>query len=281
MTAAVDLHLHSDFSDGRLPPAELVALVARCAVHTFALTDHDTVAGLPEAAVAAHQRGLRLIPGVELSVTWAGHELHLLALGIDPDHPALRDGLARQAAIRRERARRIADRLARAGIPGALEGARDRARAGHITRSHFARHLVESGHVADFGAAFHRYLGRGRPGHTRSRWVSLEEAIAWTRAAGGVAVLAHPHRYRLSGRWTRRLLEAFRAAGGEGLEVACGGGSAGAFAGNADHARRHDLEGSAGSDFHDPANPWIRPGRLTPLPPDITPVWHRWPGAAS
>ncbi|HYW04729.1 MAG TPA: PHP domain-containing protein [Gammaproteobacteria bacterium] len=276
MTSRVDLHLHSDRSDGRLSPPELVALVAERGVETFALTDHDTVAGLDEAAIAASRQGLRLIPGVELSVTWEARELHVVGLGVDPACPTFRSGLARQSEARAERARRIGERLAHAGLPDAMEQACRLARDRHVSRSHFARVLVHGGHARDMAAAFRRYLARGRPGHVRAEWVPLEVAVGWVRAAGGVAVLAHPHRYGFTGRWMRRALEAFREAGGEAMEVACGGGGPGALSANAEHARRHGLEGSVGSDFHDPGNPWIRPGRVAPLPAGITPVWRRW-----
>lgn len=278
MNSRVDLHLHSDRSDGRLAPPELVSLVAARGVETFALTDHDTLAGLDEAGVEARRTGLRLIPGVEISVTWCARELHVLGLGVDPHCATLRDGLARQSGTRAERARRIGERLERAGVPGITEAACRLARNRHVSRSHFARALVHGGHARDMAAAFRRYLARGRPGHVRPEWVPLEVAVGWICTAGGVAVLAHPHRYGFTGRWMRRALEAFREAGGEAMEVACGGGGAGALSANAEHARRHGLEGSVGSDFHDPANPWIRPGRVAPLPAGIRPVWHRWTG---
>lgn len=276
MSSPVDLHLHSDRSDGRLRPRELVSLVATQGVETFALTDHDTVAGLEEAAEATRRHGLRLVPGVEISVTWCARELHVLGLGVAPDCVTLQGGLARQAEIRAERARRIGERLERAGVPGTVEEAYRLARDRHVSRSHFARALVRGGHARDMAAAFRQYLARGRPGHVRAEWVPLEAAVSWIRTAGGVAVLAHPHRYGFTGRWMRRTLEAFQAAGGEAMEVACAGGGPGALAANAERARQHGLEGSVGSDFHDPGNPWIRPGRVAPLPAGIAPVWRRW-----
>jgi predicted metal-dependent phosphoesterase TrpH len=281
VTQGVDLHLHSTCSDGVLDPPALMRLVADAGVRLCALTDHDTVAGLSAAATAATELGLGFVPGVELSAQWLGRTVHVVGLGIDPAAAALARALDGRASARRVRAERIRDRLDRAGAPGTAAHAR---LAAHPlpTRTHFARALVELGAAADPGQAFERWLGRGRPGAVPAEWPGIDEAVAAIAAAGGTAVLAHPLRYALSNGQRRELARAFRAAGGHALEVVTGG--------QAPHQRelacglalRAGLEGSVGSDCHDPALPWHRPGRLAKLPEAVVPVWHRWsdlPGA--
>ncbi|MBX3702911.1 MAG: PHP domain-containing protein [Steroidobacteraceae bacterium] len=281
--SAVDLHLHSTASDGMLSPAELVAHVAACGVRLMALTDHDTVAGVAEAAAAAQVHGIGFVAGVEISVSWRGRSLHLLGLAIDPAAPALTSGLAGQVSLRLQRAARIAERLDARGAPGreALEALQSR---GVIpTRMHFARELVALGIAPDPGAAFERWLGRGRPGHVRADWPELAEATRWIRAAGGKAAIAHPMRYPLSAGARRELCAEFAAAGGHGIEVVTGGGSPNHREQALSLAVRSGLEGSVGSDFHDPAIPWNPPGRLAKLPGSVRPVWRGapFPGLAA
>lgn len=272
LQSIVDLHLHSTASDGMLEPAALVAHVAGCGVRLMALTDHDTVAGVGAAAEAARAQGIGFIPGVELSVTWRGRELHVLGLAIDPEAPVLMRGLASQQALREARAERIAERLQKAGAPGNEAMATIRSAGSLPTRTHFARALVALGAAADIQGAFDRWLGRGRPGHVASAWPALADATGWILAAGGKAVIAHPMRYPLSAGGRREMCAEFAAAGGRGVEVITGGGV---------HDReqaislavRSGLEGSVGSDFHDPSVPWNPPGRLAKLPPSIRPVW--------
>jgi len=269
----IDLHMHSTASDGTLDPAALVAHVAGQGVRLMALTDHDTVAGIAVAAVAARDHGIGFVPGVEISVTWRGRELHVLGLAIDPDAPALQYGLGSQQALRESRAGRIADRLEAAGAPGRDAHASIRAAGSLPTRTHFARALVSLGAAADMQAAFDRWLGRGRPGHVASAWPSLGEATGWITAAGGKAVIAHPMRYPLSAGARRELCAEFAAAGGRGIEVITGGGSVRDREQAISLAVRSGLEGSVGSDFHDPAIPWNPPGRLAKLPGSVRPVW--------
>lgn len=271
--SAFDLHAHSTASDGVLKPEALVERAAVQGVRVLALTDHDTIAGIREAREAAQRHGLHLVAGVELSVTWHGGVLHVLGLGIDPDDAILSALMARLAELRQTRALAVAERLQRAGVTGALEGARRCAAQGQITRTHFARFLVEAGVVPSINHAFKRYLGRGRPAHVSVEWASLEETVACIRAAGGIAVLAHPLAYRLSGARMRRLLSAFVALGGAGIEVVCGGYSADMQRTCAQWALKHGLRGSVGSDFHTPETPWNELGRLAPLPPSVEPVW--------
>lgn len=267
---AIDLHSHSSASDGSCSPEELVSEAAAAGVRVLALTDHDTVTGIPAALSSAEPLGLRLIPGVELSVTWEGRSLHVVGLGIDPTSPSLNEGLTRLGAARDERAAAMVDRLARGGAP--IAGVLDRRRG--LTRTHLAKALVDAGHSRDLRQAFQRWLARGRPGYVAGRWAGLGEAVGWIRAAGGTAVLAHPLRYGLSGSWMRRLLVAFRDFGGEGLEVASGQGGPTEVATAAGHARRYGLLASAGSDFHGPDQPWLQLGRLPPLPGDLKTVWE-------
>ncbi|MCC6302726.1 MAG: PHP domain-containing protein [Gammaproteobacteria bacterium] len=279
MGVCYDLHSHSRCSDGALSPAELVRHARACGVDVLALTDHDTTAGIAEARAAARDSGLCLIAGVEISVTWAQRVIHIVGLDIDPRCAGLQAGLAGLRWVRRERARHIADRLARCGIPGALEAAEVYAGAEVIGRNHFARFLVERGYVRDAKRAFKRYLGRGGSCHVASEWAGLAEAVAWIRAAGGIAVVAHPTRYAMSRGVMRRFLEEFTAAGGGGIEVVSGRHDVQQARMLAAYAREFGLCASVGSDFHAPENSWTVPGRLAALPPGCEPVWARWPAA--
>ncbi len=270
-----DLHCHSNVSDGTLTPAELVGRAAGRGVRRLALTDHDTVAGLDEAGRAAEQHGLELISGVELSTCWARRTIHVVGLGFDPDAPALHDGLARLAELRDERAERIAHSLDRAGIPGSLEGARAVARGPSLGRNHFARFLWRHLNLRHVGEVYRRYLVHNRPGYVHVAWPALEEAVGWIREAGGVAVLAHPGRYRLTKTKMRELIEAGQGAGMEAIEVASGRSSPAEIGWLADVARRHGLLASAGSDFHTHEQSWIDVGRLKPVPDDLPHVLGR------
>jgi len=269
----VDLHLHSTASDGMLGPEELVAHVAGCGVRLMALTDHDTVAGIEAAARAARELGIGFAAGVELSATWRGKALHVLGLAIDPCSPVLMRALSGQRALRDERAERIALKLEAAGAPGHEALASIRSSGSLPTRTHFARALVALGAAADCGKAFDRWLGRGKPGHVGSAWPTLAEATAWIVESGGKAVIAHPMRYPLSAGARRELCADFAAGGGHGIEVVTGGGSVRDREQAISLAVRCRLEGSVGSDFHDPALPWNTPGRLAKLPGSVRPVW--------
>jgi len=272
-----DLHAHSTHSDGLLTPAELVRRAALRGVDVLALTDHDELSGLSEAEAAAAGSPLRLIAGAEVSVSWRDITLHVLGLRIDPGCPALRDGLGRIRAGRAERARRIGASLAQAGIPDAYEGAlRFCTSERLISRTHFARFLVEAGHVRELRDVFRRFLVRGKPGHVEHAWAGLPEAIGWIHAAGGRAVLAHPGRYKLSPTALRELLAEFREAGGDGLEVLSPSHSAAQVTDFACHARRLGLLASSGSDYHGPGESYVDLGDMPPLPSGVTPVWHDW-----
>jgi hypothetical protein len=269
----IDLHLHSTASDGRLDPAALVRHAQSCGVRLMSLTDHDTTAGLAAAAAAAAGLGVAFVPGVEVSVDWRGRGVHVLGLAIDPESAGLRRGLGGIAALRELRATEIARRLDAAGAPGSEVLARIRRETSLPTRTHFARTLSELGAVRSLAEAFDLYLGHGRPAAVKSAWPAMAEAVSWIVSAGGLAVLAHPLRYTLSGGARRELAREFKAAGGAGCEVVCGGASAAQVEQAASLAARTGLAGSVGSDFHDPAIPWNPPGRLAKLPRTVGPVW--------
>lgn len=273
----IDLHSHSNVSDGLLPPADVVARAAANGVQALALTDHDDVGGLAEASQAAASAGLVLIPGVEISVTWNGKTVHIVGLRIDPLHPALVAGLQDIRHGRIERARRMGDDLARSGIAGAYEGAYDHAANKQMVgRTHFARWLVAQGHAPDIRGAFRRYLTPGNPGYVEHAWTSLENAVGWIRASGGMAVIAHPGRYDFDARRQHLLLDAFRALGGEGIEVITGSHHPSEYGKWADLARAFGLKASRGADFHAPGE-GIDLGRLPALPHYCQPVWQGWP----
>jgi 3',5'-nucleoside bisphosphate phosphatase len=261
-----------------LGPRALAERAAEHGVTHWALTDHDTLGGLEEAGAAATRLGLVFVPGVEISASWRGQTLHVVGLGIDPQAPALIDGLAANRAGRHGRAARIAEKLAGLGIPASLEGALARAEDPElISRTHFARFLVDEGRCADLGEAFARFLGAGRPAYVAQPWAELSEAVGWIIAAGGVAVLAHPGRYRLSAGALGQLIGEFAAAGGRAIEVVTGSHSPDQFALFAALATQHGLLGSRGSDFHGPGLGRCELGAVPPLPASVSPVWRALP----
>jgi len=270
----IDLHTHSDCSDGSLTPADLIARAAAAGVEVLALTDHDTVAGLGEAARSAVLHGLRLVPGVEISAAWRAQAIHVLGLWIDPCDGQLCGALDAQEERRRARMRKMCARLGKLGLPGAELLAAVEAYPGVPTRAHLANAMVAGGHVRGADEAFRKYLGAGRPAHFAAGWPALEEVAAWIRAAGGVAVLAHPGRYSLSAGARRRLLADFAAAGGAALEVVSGANGAQHAEGLAALALQYGFTGSVGSDFHDPHLTWNPLGRSLKLPDCVTPVWR-------
>lgn len=273
----IDLHSHSTASDGLFTPSELVGRAAAQGVRVLALTDHDEVAGLDEARSAAAEAGIALIDGVEISVTWNNRSVHIVGLRIDPAHGALREGLAAIRAGRGERARLIAAELEKAGIAGSLEGAYAyAANPNIISRTHFARFLVEQGIVKDTRTVFKKYLVKGKPGYVAHRWADIAEAIGWILASGGVAVLAHPGRYDLGRTNLHALIADFKEAGGEAIEVVTGSHTADQFAQFAQLAKEYELLASCGSDFHGPGESYMDLGRLPELPPGCKPVWHDW-----
>jgi 3',5'-nucleoside bisphosphate phosphatase len=273
-----DLHCHSTHSDGLLTPGELVVRAAAHGVDVLALTDHDEVSGLAEARDAARSVGIQFINGTELSASWRDTTLHCVGLRIDPDHPQLQAGLEAIRGGRTERAKRMAAALNDAGIPGAYEGALSYVTSDRlISRTHFARFLVERAYVKDVREVFKRYLTPGKPGFVEHQWASLSDAIAWLHAAGGQAVLAHPGRYRISKAVMRELLTEFKALGGDAIEVHTSSHTPAQYAEFSRYARDFGFLASCGSDYHGPGESWMELGVLPPLPADLTPVWKDWP----
>ncbi|MDR1854464.1 MAG: PHP domain-containing protein [Azoarcus sp.] len=273
-----DLHSHSSISDGCLEPAALVRRAHAHGVDLLALTDHDELDGLAEAAREAESLGMNFIPGVEISVSFLDDTtIHIVGLGIDPANAELAQGLARVRSGREERAQHMAAALEKCGIHDTLQGARRFARnPAMIGRAHFARYLVASGVMPDVNTVFEHYLARGKPGFVSHQWASLEDAVGWIRAAGGVAVVAHPSRYhRLSTAGLERLFDDFAAAGGEAVEVVAGAHTPEEMKRFATVARRRGLLASRGSDFHCEGESPVDLGRCHELPPDLTPVWTR------
>jgi predicted metal-dependent phosphoesterase TrpH len=274
VTDIYDLHSHSIASDGALSPTELVKRAHEKGVTVLALTDHDTTNGLAEAQQAAAELGMRLINGIELSASHLNQCLHIVGLNIDPNNPALSEGIAQQQKIRDLRAKQIAEKLEKKKIFGAYEFVTQAAGNGEITRSHFADFLLTHQHVTTQQEAFDRYLSKGKPAFVPTVWASLEETVAWIKAAGGVAVVAHPLRYKLSVKWMNRALAVFKQAGGQGIEVVTGRASLDEIRMSQQFAEKHQLYASAGSDFHAPDNLYLELGRLAAIPAGLKPVWE-------
>lgn len=268
---SIDLHTHTTASDGSLTPSELVATAHQAGVQLLSITDHDVVDAY--AGLAA-PRGLNLVSGIEFSTWYARQGVHVVGLNIALDSDAMGTALAAQRSARMERAARIAERLHKQGIAGALAGAARHAGGALLGRPHFAAWLVETGVCANTDRAFKKYLGRG--GGMIDTWPALDTIIGWIRGAGGDAVLAHPAKYGLTRQRLDRLVRAFAGAGGQALEVLSGTQSADLTRDLAALAARHGLAASAGSDFHQPGQPWARLGQVAALPAGCTPVWERW-----
>ena len=268
----IDLHSHSTYSDGVLTPAALIARASEKRVTLLALTDHDEVGGLPEAESAAREAGVGFVPGVEISVTWAGRTVHVVGLGIDPRNAALAHGLAGIRMSRGLRAAQIAQQFDAAGIPDSLAGAaRLAGETAVIGRGHFARFLVERGYATDVQAAFKKYLGSGKCGYVAHRWVSLGQAISWLHGAGGHAVLAHPDRYGLARLQMNALHDEFKQQGGDALEL-CGGLGANSVP-LLRLAKHFGFSLSAGSDFHAAAQ-GADLGDIPPIPGGVRGLWQ-------
>ena len=265
----VDLHCHTTASDGGLTPPELIARAVEQGVELLAITDHDTVDGY---LTVCDQSPIPLVAGIELSCVWSKVTIHVLGLGIDPSHPAMAEGLARQKIARAQRAETIAERLEKRGFSGALAGAAALAAGSPIGRPHFANFLLEQGHVNSFNQAFKKYLGAGKPGDVKALWPAMAEAVHWIESCGGVAVLAHPLHYKMTNTKLRALLADFKLAGGRGLEVVNGRQQADNTLHLAKLAEQFELLASCGSDFHRPT-PWSELGVMAQLPKHCRPVW--------
>ncbi|WP_019676835.1 RNase RNM [Arsukibacterium perlucidum] len=272
-----DLHSHTLCSDGVLSPAELVARAVERGVDALAITDHDTVAGLAAArqAIDQQQLALRLINGVEISTRWQQLEIHIVGLNIKPDCPQLLARLASQQQQRLERAEEMARRLAKSQIPDVMPAVLALANGAAITRTHFARHLLNIGKASSMNDVFKKYLGRGKTGYVPSNWVDMADAVQWIHDAGGVAVLAHPLKYQLTTKWVKRLAEQFAAAGGDAMEIISPQQTPVQKRELWALCQLHGLTASVGSDFHQQTS-WNDLGKNLYLTDDVTPVWHNW-----
>ena len=270
-----DLHSHSNISDGTLTPEALAARAHANGVDLWALTDHDELAGQARARDAALSLGMDYLTGTEISVSFAGETVHIVGLGFDANDAALNAGLGATRSGRRARALAMADGLAQVGISGAFEGAlRYVSNPDLISRTHFARYLVESGVCPDTHSVFRRYLTEGHPGYVPHQWARLADAVRWIKEAGGIAVVAHPGRYRFSPTAEYALFTEFIAHGGQGVEVMTGSHSAAEHIRYADTAIEFGLLASRGSDFHSPGESRTELGSLPDLPGRLTPVWQ-------
>jgi predicted metal-dependent phosphoesterase TrpH len=273
----VDLHCHSNVSDGVLTPAAVADYARKAGVDVWALTDHDEVGGIASARQAASTVGMQFVPGVEISITWAGQTVHIVGLRIDETNPALVQGLTATRSGRDARGREMAAQLAQAGIPGAYEGAlKYVGNPDLMSRTHFARYLVECGACANIPEVFRKYLVEGKPGYVPHRWASLEQAVGWIRGAGGIAVIAHPGRYKFSATAEGALFDEFKQLGGAAIEVVTGSHTPDQYPAYAEAARRYGFLASRGTDFHAPGESRADFAVLPPLPSGITPVWHDW-----
>ena len=270
-----DLHCHSVVSDGTLTPEALAARAKANGVGLWALTDHDEIGGQRRAIAAAHAQGMDYLTGVEISVTFADTTVHIVGLGFDPDDARLAQGLAATRGGRGERAKDMAEQLAQAGLPGAYEGALQFVgNPALISRTHFARFLVETGVCKDTPEVFRRFLTEGKPGYVPHRWATLGDAVRWITQAGGMAVIAHPARYKFSANEEYALFSEFKQHGGRGVEVVTGSHTAAEYATYAEMAQEFGLAASRGSDFHSPDESHTDLGTLPPLPASLTPVWE-------
>ena len=274
----IDLHSHTYCSDGVLSPADLVARAVEKGVDVLAITDHDTVAGLADArqAISEQQLPLKLINGVEISTSWQQLEIHIVGLNINPDCRQFLARLDTQRQARVARAEEMARRLAKNQIPDVLPAVLKLANGAALTRTHFARHLISIGKASTMDGVFKKYLGRGKIGYVPNNWVEMHEAISWIHDAGGVAVLAHPLKYKLTTKWVKRLAEQFAAAGGDAIEIISPQQTPVQKRELWALCQLHGLTASVGSDFHQPTT-WNDIGKNLYLTDDVTPVWANWP----
>jgi 3',5'-nucleoside bisphosphate phosphatase len=279
MAALFDLHCHSTVSDGLLSPPELVAHAAKRGVKVLALTDHDDLGGLHSAREAALEHGIQFINGVEISVTWKRRTLHIVGLKVDNYNTPLKAALDRVRIGRDERAQEMGADLARIGIHGAYEGAKALAKQSIITRTHFARFLVDNGHAKDTKSVFKKYLVKGKPGFKEHEWMDLKSAVDLIKGAGGQAVIAHPGRYDLGTINMLLLMHEFRSLGGAAIEVVTGSHTPPQYQQFAKIAHKFSLKSSLGSDFHGSGISYMEMGCIPDLPDGCVPVWDDWPEA--
>jgi len=273
----VDLHCHSNVSDGMLPPAAVAAYARNAGVDVWALTDHDEVRGTAAARAAAAEQGMRFVPGVEISITWGGETVHIVGLQIDENNAALVQGLEATRSGRDNRGREIGRQLELVGIPNAYEGAlKYVSNPALMSRTHFARYLVDEGVARDIPDVFKRFLCPGKPGYVEHRWATLAQAVGWITGAGGIAVIAHPGRYKFTDMQEGVLFDEFRQLGGKAIEVVTGSHTPDQYPEYATLANRYGFLASRGTDFHAPGETRVDFALLPPLPGSVKPVWHDW-----
>ncbi len=276
MRLVYDLHTHTTASDGELSPKELVIKAKANGVDVLAITDHDTTEGIAEAEIEACKQNIRLLPGIELSVSWMDKNFHIVGLGIDPDNEKLKISLTETKELRQQRAIKIGKKLEKIGVTKAYYEAKELAGTHTLTRSHFARVLINQGFAKDSREVFKKYLIHNKPGFVKTNWLEMASGIQLIKDSGGEAILAHPMRYNITASWLRRFLVAFKEAGGIGIEVVTGSSNTDEIATTAAYARRFELSGSAGSDYHGFDNTWVKLGQLAAMPESVTPVWEKW-----
>ena len=270
-----DLHCHSVVSDGTLTPEALAERAAKNGVELWALTDHDEIGGQHRAAAAAKANGMRYVTGTEISVSFIGATIHVVGLGFDADNAKMLAGLVKTRGGRRERAMEMSDGLEKVGIKDAFEGAlKYVGNPDLISRTHFGRYLVETGVCKDTNEVFRKYLTEGKPGYVEHKWASLREAVTWIKEGGGIAVIAHPARYKFSTTQEFALFTEFKALGGQAIEVVTGSHSAAEYVIYAEAALEYGFAASRGSDFHSPDESHTDLGTLPYLPGGLTPVWE-------
>lgn len=275
MAQIIDLHSHTTASDGSLHPEELISLANDRGVDVLAITDHDSIDGLECAQNAAQNLGLFLVSGVEISTRWSGHDIHVVGLGVDTGSDILLEGLYRQKQTRISRAKMIGQRLEKSGFRCALDRAQQIAGRESIGRPHFAQYLMEQGAVKSFDEAFRKFLGTGKSAYVAIEWSSIEEAVQWIKSAGGVAVLAHPGRYRMTRTKLRALIKAFKVWQGDAIEVCTPNHTPEMIAYLSRLTHDFDLMASQGSDFHSPDIPWVELGSMPKMPKECVPVWSK------
>jgi predicted metal-dependent phosphoesterase TrpH len=276
MHPVYDLHTHTTASDGEFSPEALVIKAKNNGVDVLAITDHDSTEGIIEAENEACKQNIRLLPGIELSVSWMDKNFHIVGLGIDPDNEKLIASLKETEELREQRAIEIGKKLKKIGVTKAYFEAKTLAGVNTLTRSHFARVLINQGFATDSREVFKKYLVHNKPGFVKTSWVEMESGIKLIKDSGGEAILAHPLRYNITASWLRRFLTAFKESGGIGIEVVTGSSNADEITTAAAYARRFELSGSAGSDFHGYDNTWVKLGQLAAMPESVTPVWEKW-----
>ena len=276
MHPVYDLHTHTTASDGEFSPKALVIKAKSSGIDVLAITDHDTTEGIAEAENEACRQNMKMLPGIELSVSWMDKNFHIVGLGIDPDNRKLQASLKETEELREQRAIEIGKKLKKIGVTKAYFEAKTLAGINTLTRSHFARVLINQGFATDSREVFKKYLVHNKPGFVKTSWVEMESGIKLIKDSGGEAILAHPLRYNITASWLRRFLTAFKESGGIGIEVVTGSSNTDEITTASAYARRFELSGSAGSDFHGYDNTWVKLGQLAAMPESVTPVWEKW-----